>query len=284
MVALRDDDVLRTTAPWMSTIMDLVTPRRPENDGVVRIRDRYFHFFSVDGKPGLEVAYRMRYQVYCIERGLLRPQDYPDGLEYDEYDAFSLHVLATHCSGEPAGTARLVMHSPLGFPLMRHCRFSGDYDYLNDPACLGHSRSAEISRMAISKAFRGRAGDTVYGGVPRPETNPRAVCGGFAVPRNTPEILFGICRLIYQESKRRGIRQWVLAMERSLYIMLNRLGLKFIPAGPEVDYHGPVRPYFTTVERFEAELYRCSPERLRYFVRGLEPHLVPACVQSPDGD
>ncbi|AGA89948.1 putative PEP-CTERM/exosortase system-associated acyltransferase [Thioflavicoccus mobilis 8321] len=264
--------------------MDLVTPRRPGNDGVVRIRDRYFQFSSVDGKPGLEVAYRMRYQVYCIERGLLRPQDYPDGLEYDEYDAFSLHVLATHCSGEPAGTARMVMHSPLGFPLMRHCRFSGEYDYLNDPAYPGHSHGAEVSRLAISRAFRMRAGDSYYGGAPREDTPSGSAGHPPAALRSAPEVLAGVCRVMYQESKRRGITYWVLAMEKSLSVILNRIGLEFMPAGPESNYYGPVRPYFTTVERCEAELYKRSPERLRYFVHGLEPHLVPACVRPPDGD
>lgn len=260
--------------------MDLAAPGHPGHGGSLGIRDRHFSFSCVGGPSDLEAAYRIRYQVYCIERGFLSKDVYPDGLERDEYDAVSLHVLATHHSGEPAGTARLVMQSSLGFPLMHHCRFSGDYDHLNDPAYPGHASGAEISRLAISKAFRLRVGDTAYGGSPRAEGAGRAADATFGAPRNTPEILVGICRLIYQESKRRGVTHWVLAMERSLHVMLHRIGFRFVSAGPEVDYFGPVRPYFTTVKRFEADLYKASPERLHYFVRDLEPDLVPNHIRG----
>nr|WP_242463876.1 PEP-CTERM/exosortase system-associated acyltransferase [Thiococcus pfennigii] len=261
----------------------MAAPGHSGHSAHVIVRDRYFRFSCIADPIDLETAYRIRYQVYCLERGLLRKDDYPDGLERDEYDAVSLHVLATHRSGEPAGTARLVTHSPLGFPLMRHCRFAGAYEYLNDPAYPGHTHGAEVSRVAISKTFRVRAGDTVYGGLPRAEGTRRSAGDVLVAPRNTPEILVGLCRLIYQASKRRGVTHWMLAMERSVHVILTRIGLKFVPAGPEVDYHGPVRPYFTTVKRFEEELYKASPERFHYFVRDLEPDLVPDFVRSRDG-
>lgn len=263
--------------------MDLAAPGHPRHDSAIQIRDRYFSFSCVGSTHELDAAYRIRYQVYCLERGLLNKDDYPDGLERDEYDAVSLHFLATHRSGEPAGTARLVTHSPLGFPLMRHCRFAGDYEYLNDPGYPGHAHGVEVSRMAISKAFRVRAGDSVYGGLPRAEGASAPAGGAFAAPRNTPEILAGLCRVIYHESKRRGITHWMMAMEHSLYVMLNRIGFKFVPVGPEVDYHGPVRPHFTTVKGFEANLFKASPERLKYLALGLEPDLVPDELRSRDG-
>jgi N-acyl amino acid synthase of PEP-CTERM/exosortase system len=263
--------------------MVLAAPGHSGHNAPVVVRERYFHFSSIADPIDLETAYRIRYQVYCLERGLLRKDDYPDGLERDEYDAVSLHVLATHRSGEPAGTARLVTHSALGFPLMRHCRFAGAYEYLNDPAYPGHAHGAEVSRMAIAKTFRVRAGDTIYGGRPRAEGARRPAGAALAAPRDTSEILAGLCRVIFQESKRRGITHWMLAMERSLYVMVNRIGFKFVPAGPEVDYHGPVRPYFTTVEDFEANLFKASPERLRYLARGLAPDLLPESLRPRDG-
>ncbi len=244
------------------------------------IRERHFFFGCVDGTAELETTYRVRYQVYCVERGFLRLEDYPDGLEWDVYDAHSVHILATHCAGEPAGTARLVMSSPPGFPLVEHCRFADGYDHLNDPSYPGFSGYAEISRLAISKSFRRRAGDTPYGGPPRrePEPLPRGDVVALTQPRGSPEILMGICRQLYQESKRRGVTDWLLAMERSLYVMLKRLGFHFFPAGPEVDYYGPVRPYVTSIEEFERGLYTSSPAMLQYLVQGLPPELIPNCA------
>ena len=37
----------------------------------------------------LAQSYRLRYQVYCLERKFLPAEDYPAGLELDEFDSHS---------------------------------------------------------------------------------------------------------------------------------------------------------------------------------------------------
>lgn len=250
--------------------------------GVGDGHDPFFRFTCVGDASDLDTVYRIRYQVYCVERGLLDENDYPNELERDEFDACSLHMLATHRSGHPAGTARLVMPSPLGFPLMSHCVFSDDYAFLNDPSHPALANFAEISRLAVSKAFRRREGDSVFGGPPRVDFGwpEGAEILSFVPPRNTPAILIGLSRLLYQESKRNGITHWMLAMERGLYLMLRRLGFRYTPAGPDVDYFGPVRPYVTSIQAFETALHATFPATLRYLACGLESELVPDCIES----
>ncbi|RKT43425.1 PEP-CTERM/exosortase system-associated acyltransferase [Thiocapsa rosea] len=245
-------------------------------------QDPYFRFNCVEDASSLDTVYRIRYQVYCVERGFLDENDFPDEAERDEFDAYSIHMLATHRAGHPAGTARLVMPSPLGFPLMSHCVFTGDYAFLNDPSHPALAGFAEISRLAVSKNFRRREGDSVFGGPPRidPGRPESADILPFCPPRNTPEILIGLSRLLYQESKRRGVTHWMLAMERGLYLMLRRLGFRYIPAGPDVDYFGPVRPYVTSVEAFETALYATFPATLQYLACGLESEYLPDCIES----
>lgn len=244
----------------------------------------YFRFACVTEGSDLETVFGIRYQVYCVERGFLPEEDYPEQLESDDFDAHALHILATHRAGHPAGTARLVMSSPLGFPAMEHCVFSEEFHFLNDPEHPSLAHYGEVSRLAVSKFFRRREGDTPYGGPPRED--PIAEDGAdilvFTPPRNTPEILMGICRELYQQSKRRGITHWVLAMERGLYVMLKRMGFRYTPAGPEVDYYGPVRPYVASIDALEKGLYRVSPDTLAYMVKGLEPALIPDCLQGRD--
>jgi N-acyl amino acid synthase of PEP-CTERM/exosortase system len=248
-------------------------------DRTVEYQDRYFRSSCVDGTPELEATYRIRHQVYCVERGFLSERTYPNGLELDEYDSHALHLLAKHHAGEPAGTLRLVMHSELGFPLMRHCVFSGEHAFLNDPSHPAMHHFAEISRVAVSKVFRRRAGDSPYGGPPR-FSQPQGSAGGdvidFPIPMDTPEILTGLFRVLYQESKRRGVTHWMGAMERGLFVLLKRAGFVMIPAGPEVDYYGPVRPYVASIAELEARLNEKDPQKLRYMVRGLEPALLPS--------
>src|SRR6185312_7020962 len=54
-------------------------------------------------------AHRLRYQVYCLERGYKLDGE---GLEIDEYDTRAHHVVLCHRrSGEVLGTARLVLPS-----------------------------------------------------------------------------------------------------------------------------------------------------------------------------
>jgi N-acyl amino acid synthase of PEP-CTERM/exosortase system len=264
--------------------MSLNASESASHPGAGHGQDPYFRFTCVGDATDLETVYAIRYQVYCVERGFLDGAHYPTQLESDEFDAHALHVLATHRAGHPAGTARLVMSSRLGFPAMQHCVFSEEFSFLNDPSHPALARYGEVSRLAVSKEFRRREGDTPFGGPPREDSLSRE--GGevlaFAPPRNTPEILMGICRVLYQQSKRLGITHWVFAMERSLYVLLKRMGFKYMPAGPETDYYGPVRPYVVSIEALEKGVYRASPSTFAYMVKGLEPDLMPAGLDVPD--
>lgn len=246
--------------------------------------DPFFMCSVVSDASALTAVYGIRYQVYCRERGLLCADSYPDGLESDPFDLHSVHLLATHRCGQPAGVARLVLPSGLGFPLMQHCLFAGRYQVLNDPYHPALVGFAEISRVAISKVFRRRASDGLFGGPPRYEA---AGCPMPAHPQwrpaNNPEILMTLSRSLYQESKRRGVTNWMMAMDRALEVMLRRLGFRFDPAGPEGDYFGPVRPYVTSIKQFERRLHASSPQTLTYLVQGLEPGLWPNCLTNKPG-
>ena len=68
-------------------------------------------------------SYRVRYQVYCAERGFLPGRR---GIECDEYDAFSRHaVVRLRQPGVVVGTVRLVLpKTPAGgddFPIQHVC-------------------------------------------------------------------------------------------------------------------------------------------------------------------
>jgi N-acyl amino acid synthase of PEP-CTERM/exosortase system len=152
------------------------------------------------------------------------------------------------------------------------------------PLGQGVSRYAEISRLAVSKVFRRRQGDTFYGGVPRlaPTADGDMRVEPFPQPQETPEIVSGIYQALYQESKRVGIEHWLVAMERGLELILRRMGFHFNPIGPRIDYFGPVRPYVASIQAVEQHLYHAKPDLLRFLLDGLERELWPALV--PRGD
>ncbi len=258
-------------------------PRDPpasESD-TPRIEERYFAFSLVDAIEEKRKTFRIRYQVYCLERGLLPADAYPGKEESDAYDEDAVHVLASHVNGHEAGCARLVIGGPLGLPLVKFCALDAVYGFLAEPDHPKRAQYAEISRLSVSKEFRRRRGDSFYGGAPRQNgLQPSSGVIPLYPLNDIPEIVSGIYRLLYQESKRRGITHWVVAMERGLSVMLKRMGFQFKPAGPEADYYGPVRPCIAEIAQIERDVYSTRPETLRYMLTGLEPELIPAFARG----
>lgn len=249
------------------------------------VSTKYFECIGVNNRTLLAEAYGARYRVFCEERGFLDTAAYPDQQETDEFDKHAIHVLARHRSGNVAGTARLILQSELGFPCQSHCKFYDAFSYLRDPESPRLANYSELSRLAVSREFRRRAGDSVYGGDRRCATEvhkaaPDDNIGEVTLPAG-PEILLGILKYLYHESKRRGVAHWLIAVEKSLFLAVRRMGWPFVPIGPEVDYYGPVRPYLAAASAAEAALARRNPALLSFLRDGLSEG--PRCVARSRG-
>ena len=63
------------------------------------------------GTPSLlDEAYRLRYQVYCVENAYETPDEQMGGRETDIYDERSVHVLLVHKrTSAVAGTLRVIL-------------------------------------------------------------------------------------------------------------------------------------------------------------------------------
>ena len=107
-----------------------------------------FTALSIDDDSRLlDQSYRLRFQVYCMEREFLEAGDYPDQREIDEFDNSSVHLGVVDSQGELAGTARLIHANPRGFPMLRYCAFFPEVQTLDSP----HVVPVEVSRVAISR-------------------------------------------------------------------------------------------------------------------------------------
>lgn len=245
-----------------------------------RVLTNYFEVLGANDDDLLAEAYRVRYDVFCAEREILNPAEFPDRQEVDRYDANSIHVLARHRSGATAGAARLVLHSHIGFPCQSRCSFDDSFAYLRNPLSAQLACYSEVSRLAVSQAFRRRVRDTFYGGDPRGDedrfSDAHDLYPAIAMPRKGPEILNGILKYLYHESKRLGVTHWLIVVESGLYILLRRAGWPFVPVGPEVDYHGPVRPFLAEITLAERTLAQKNPELYAFLSEG-----VPSCIERP---
>jgi N-acyl-L-homoserine lactone synthetase len=205
----------------------------------------------LDHDPDLmDKSYRLRYQVYCIERGFLDPAKYPDRLERDEFDRYSLHLGVLDRNGEILATARLIPVNMCGLPLFRHCQIFPDETELYHE----RNRIVEVSRLCVSRQLNQRRQERA----------------------SSVSMLY---RALYQVSKRAGFTHWLVATEHSLQRLVADFGFPFREIGPTVDYFGLVSPYLMDLQEFDQVIVSGTKPVLSSFLEGLELELLPAgCV------
>lgn len=245
-----------------------VSPRAEQNARSLPIPGA-FSTCRIDDDPQLLTdSYRLRYQVYCVEREFLNPDNYPDRLEVDEFDRYAWHFGTMDSTGRLVATARLVLPSILGLPLFRRCSiFPNEVDLY-----VPHQRIAEISRLSMSRAalntgvLAGLSGSSVQGMRPKAARN---------------SVSYNLYRGVYQESKRAGLTHWAVATEASLQRALGGYGLPFRAIGPAIDYFGPVTPYLMDLSVFDSVVLNGKLPQLNGFLDGLEHRYRPRDERAP---
>ena len=211
----------------------------------------YFNIERADSPALIEEAYRLRYQVYCLEHPFENAAEHSDERERDEDDDRSVHTLLVHRqTGAFAGTVRAILPKE-GRPLpIDRILASQDGGLTNRfPA---HS-TAEISRFAVSKEFRRRRGEDRY-----PDANVPGAAPAMPTERQMiPYITFGLIRGVVEVCRDHGISHICAVMEPALIRILGRFGLHFKKIGHLVEFHGIRQPCVARiadlVERNRAE-------------------------------
>ncbi len=218
------------------------TSGAPKKERLLDVYHSYFDSIPAETQEQRNEAFRLRYEVYCVEHPFEDPAENPDGLEIDPFDDYSLHSLLMHRSSEtPVGTVRLILPRPddddADLPIREVCAHELLKGHSNE---LPRAKTAEISRFAVSKQFRRRASDgqTTVGGVNDNE-DPR---------RLIPHISLGLMQSIVEMAARARVTHLCAVMEPTLLRMLARLGIHFNNLGPRVEYHGTRQPCFSDLD------------------------------------
>jgi N-acyl-L-homoserine lactone synthetase len=141
--------------------------------------DFTLYFKPVTNQKELDLCYEIRYQVYCEEKKWLNAADYPDKKEKDEYDSKALHYIALDENYEIVGMMRILRSTDFEkLPFSNHPAYKG-----SNP---GLTRSAELSRFIVTAT------------------------------KNRNEVIKGLFRTIYQNSKNLELDSWVILVEPSL--------------------------------------------------------------------
>ena len=222
---------------------------------LVEVYRELFESIPADTPELLREAHLLRYQVYCVEHNYEDPAANPGGLERDEFDEHSVQGILRHRpSGLVVGTVRLVLHKPGArfgmLPIHKVCQDRR----VHDPDHLPIARTCEMSRFAVSKMFRRRAGDGAYGRAESPDAladDPR---------RMIPHITLGLMTVALQMIIERGLDTVCAVMEPALLRMVARFGIHFETLGPPVLYHGWRQPCYTRVAAVLASVEARRPD------------------------
>ncbi len=187
----------------------------------------------------LDAAFRLRHQVYCVERGYEPSQN---GREQDGFDTGAGHVLLTQRrSGLVVGTVRVVAPARAGsaaiLPMQRLCR----PDVFRT---LPLANTGEISRFAISKDLRDPG------------------CTG-----HTP-LRLGLMQGILRVSSDMRLTHWCAIMEHTLLRLLRVSGIHFQPLGPAIEHRGLRQPCWGRIDDVLARIKRERPAVWDYVTEG----------------
>lgn len=225
---------------------------------------QYFEIIQADTESLRNEAFRLRYQVYCLEMGFEDATDLVDQRETDTFDSRSVHsIIRYKCNSTPtvAAGVRLVLADRQDpgkpFPIEEHCEVSLKRAGF-DPASIDRGTLAEISRFAVSKEFKRRVGESQSVSGIGPVTDAYVAVKGGA--RLMPHLTLGLFAAIVRMSASNGITHWYAVMEPSLFRLLSRFGINFLPIGEMVDYHGMRRPCFGEIETVLAGIYDKRPD------------------------
>ena len=222
------------------------------DNSLVDVFNIYFDMIPAVTDELKKEVYKLRYKVYCIETGFEDPEQYPDGMEFDEFDSHSAHYLIYHRKLEIyMATTRLILPDVNNpdklFPIEIHSQID-NFDALKH---ISRSHLAEASRFCVSKEFRRRKNEmnTITGINTR--INTRYGSGSNTEQENVfsqaerrifPNITQALFACLIKMSYENDIQDWYAVMEPALIRVFSTLGMNFIGIGPLTDYHGKRRP------------------------------------------
>jgi N-acyl amino acid synthase of PEP-CTERM/exosortase system len=220
---------------------------------------KYFSVVLADTPELMQQVYRLRYQVYCVERQFESPAYHER--ETDEYDSHSTHVALIHRgSGEVCGCARVIVPTGDGDRMLPISKLIGN----SDLATLARlPRVGEVSRYAVSRAFRRRFGECEY-----PDVNPSLNSGGQR--RVLPHITLGLMLGVAIVSESYGISHLSAVVSPALLRILGSFGMEFLALGSIVDYHGKRQPCIAAVTDLLHGVARKNPDYYQFINSGLQ--------------
>jgi N-acyl amino acid synthase of PEP-CTERM/exosortase system len=207
---------------------------------IIDVFNEYFDMVPAVSDELKKEVYKLRYQVYCIETGFEDPEQYPDGMEFDEFDSHSVHYLIYHRKrGVYIATTRLILPEANNpdklFPIEIHTQI----DNVDALKHISRNHLAEASRFCVSKELKKRKNElNTLAGINTELENVFTQ----DERRTFPHITLALFACLIRMSHENNIQDWYAVMEPALIRIFSTLGMNFIGIGPLTNYHGKRLP------------------------------------------
>lgn len=198
-----------------------------------------------------DLAFRLRYQVYCLENGMdaSDAMHVAEDLEKDSYDDHSLHyLLYSKDKDEAVGTVRVVLpreDKPLhSFPMQFIC----DHPLIHMDDRVG--KFCEISRFCMTRAFRKRPGDgNILPAYFEQDQNMHTDhAANIYIRRVIPFAPLGLLRAAFEGALDRGLTDCLCILDPEQLHALQHIGLSYRVLGPRLDMGGPQQPVIFNIK------------------------------------
>lgn len=194
---------------------------------------------------------RLRYKVYCVERGWYNEVRISKGHEIDAYDNRSNHALLTRPdNGDSIGVVRLVLPANEGagpdLPIQEID--PNPLDFADEEIDFSHL--AEVSRFAVTREYKNW----------HPDGPPVKGESRQSTERRFSLFSVMLMRAVVLMSRQNEITWLCATMEPALILHLARLGIKFRPLGEPKEYHGLRQPCYAKLARIDEEMRLLRPD------------------------
>ena len=199
-------------------------------------------------------AFRIRYQVYCLDNAFEKAEESSDGLESDDFDDRSVQVLLRHDpTGTFIGTSRLILPAAPDFaPSLPMLRVSG-LDGAGSPHPFPLARTAEVSRFSITRGGRRLVGEAASG-----EHDRRLL---------VLHLPLGLIGGLIAAAEGHGMTHFCAVMEPCLIRLLGRFGIHFTAHGNLVEHHGLRQPCWIEIAALLEQVGSERPDILPLLIR-----------------
>jgi len=211
--------------------------------------DTRFQIVIADTEESKQIHYKLRCEIYCMDRTFENVREFEDQMEIDEVDSRSIHFLIREIeTGEWIGTFRMVLPDHDRLPIEKHCDLKEEI-MVNLP----RTSIIEVSRLGIAKRFTQRSE-----GVNDNPSHLTSLVNSHSAVSNLREVSSGVLRAIWQFSIGKGIENILFFITPALARILLSMHIPLRQAGSPCTHKGKRYPYIIHQEKLRSTIETIS--------------------------